>query len=64
MGIKKEMTKRQIEIINGALLGDAYAEKRRGKTRIRFRYAVGYKEYISYLFKEMGGLTTGKLSEH
>lgn len=53
---------RQKEIINGALLGDGYAERRGLKTRIRFRQVN--KEYISYLLSELKGLTGGKLSEH
>lgn len=55
---------RQREVINGALLGDAHAEKRGLKTRIRFRHAAVYKEYVMYLLAEMKGLTNGKLSEH
>lgn len=58
------ISSRQIEIINGALLGDAHAEKRNLKTRIRFRQAAVYKEYVIYLLAEMRGLTKGKLSEH
>ena len=59
-----KISKRQREIIEGSLLGDGHAEKRGEKTRIRFRYAALYKEYVEYLLAEMKELTSGKLSEH
>lgn len=58
------ISRRQIEIINGALLGDGYAEKRGHKTRIRFRQGIDHEGYISYLLAELKDLTKGKISEH
>ena len=56
------LSNKQIEIINGALLGDAHAERRGEKTRIRFRQSIDNLEYMLYLLREMGDLSKGKLS--
>lgn len=52
-----EITQRQKDIIIGTLLGDGYIEiSKEGSTRLQLKQSEEKKEYIFWLYKELGNL--------
>ena len=60
MGSRKNLIKRQKEILIGTLLGDGCLEKNGKNVRLRIDHGLNQKDYLDWKYKEFKNLATNK----